>query len=131
MKFFSNWTNTKKKKMRKAKVLIITFFVYFHANNKTFSMKTFLKDNWYKLMIGSSMMMASFGFMIYAISPAYSNNNDHKVEIQTPQSSNAPVGTNGVIVGDYAYFVDGGYVYEWDRGSSWNSSYNWSKYKLP
>ncbi len=37
-------------------------------------MKTFIKDNWYKLMIGSSMMMASFGFMIYAVSPAYSNN---------------------------------------------------------
>jgi hypothetical protein len=74
-------------------------------------MKTFVKENWYKMMVGSSMMMASFGFMIYAVSPAYSNNNDHKVEIQTPESSNAPVGTNGVIVGDYAYFVDGGYIY--------------------
>jgi hypothetical protein len=78
-------------------------------------MKTFLKDNWYKLMIGSSMMMASFGFMIYAVSPAYSNNNDHKVEIQTPQSSNAPVGTNGVIVGEYVHFVDGGYIYTWQK----------------
>jgi hypothetical protein len=74
-------------------------------------MKSFVKENWYKLMVGSSMMMASFGFMIYAISPAYSNNNDHKVEIQTPESSSAPVGTNGVIIGEYVYFVDGGYVY--------------------
>jgi hypothetical protein len=94
-------------------------------------MKNFVKENWYKLMVGSSMMMASFGFMIYAVSPAYSNNNDHKVEIQTPESSNAPVGTNGVIIGDYAYFVDGGYVYKWSKSNSWDSYYNWSKYKLP
>jgi hypothetical protein len=74
-------------------------------------MKTFVKENWYKLMVGSSMMMASFGFMIYAIGPAYSNNNDQKVEIQTPQSSNAPVGNNGVVVGEFVYFVDGGNMY--------------------
>lgn len=94
-------------------------------------MKTFLKDNWYKLMIGSSMMMASFGFMIYAISPAYSSSNDNRVEITTGQNTNSPVGSNGVIVGDYAYFVDGGYVYKWDNRWSWNSTSNWSKYKLP
>jgi len=82
-------------------------------------------------MVGSSMMMASFGFMIYAISPAYSNNNDHKVEIQTPESSNAPVGTNCVIIGDYAYFVDGGYVYRFDVDNGWNDSSSWRKYKLP
>ena len=117
--------------MRKAKVLIIGFFVYFHPNNRTFSMQTFLKDNWYKLMVGSSIMMASFGFMNYAISPAYSNNNDHKVEIQTPESSNAPVGTNCVIIGDYAYFVDGGYVYRFDVDNGWNDSSSWRKYKLP
>jgi hypothetical protein len=61
------------------------------------------------------MMMASFGFMIYAISPAYSNYNDHKVEIQTPQSSSAPVGTNGVVIGEYVHFVDGGYIYTWKK----------------
>lgn len=57
------------------------------------------------------MMMASFGFMIYAISPAYSNNNENKVEIPSSQNTTSPVGTNGVIVGDKAYFVDGGYAY--------------------
>jgi hypothetical protein len=94
-------------------------------------MKNFVKENWYKLMVGSSMMMASFGFMIYAISPAYSNNNDHKVEIQKPESSNAPVGTNGVIVGDKAYFVDGGYVYRFEADNRWDYPTNWQKYKLP
>jgi hypothetical protein len=74
-------------------------------------MKNFVKENWYKLMIGSSMMMISFGFMIYAISPAYSNSEKDKTEIKNTGIPNAPVGTNGVIVDDYAYFVDGGYIY--------------------
>ena len=39
-------------------------------------MKKFLTENWYKLMIGSSMVMASFGFMVYSISPAVASNND-------------------------------------------------------
>jgi hypothetical protein len=70
-------------------------------------MKTFVKENWYKLMVGSSMLMASFGFMIYAISPAYSNSD--KTEIK---NTNAPLGSNGVIVDGNAYFVDGGYIYQ-------------------
>ena len=74
-----------------------------------------MKENWYKLMVGSSMMMASFGFMIYAISPAYSNNNDNKVEIPSGQNTTSLVGTNGVIVGDNAYFVDGGYIYQFRK----------------
>jgi len=71
-------------------------------------MKTFVKENWYKLMVGTSMLMVSFGFMIYAVSPAYSNSNSDKTEIK---NTNTPVGSNGVIVGDKAYFVDGGYMY--------------------
>jgi hypothetical protein len=93
-------------------------------------MKTFVKENWYKMMVGSSMMMASFGFMIYAIGPAYSNNNDRKVEIQTPQSSIAPVGTNGVLVDGYIYFVDAGYAYKYNPQKYWMTE-SWSKVKLP
>lgn len=73
-------------------------------------MKTFVKENWYKLMVGSSMMMASFGFMIYAISPAYSNSENNNSTIP-----NSPQGTNGVIVGEYVHFVDGGYIYTWQK----------------
>ena len=88
-------------------------------------------------MVGSSMMMASFGFMIYAISPAYSNSNSDKTEII---NTNAPVGSNGVISGNDAYFVDGGYVYKcndlvsspqmWKYKASSGSTY-WEKFKLP
>jgi hypothetical protein len=83
-------------------------------------MKTFVKENWYKMMLGSSMMMASFGFMIYAISPAYSNSDNEKTEI--PNSS---VGTNSWSDDTYVYFVDGGYIYQFTNGSSkWYSSPN-------
>ena len=91
-------------------------------------MKNFVKENWYKLMIGSSMLMASFGFMIYAISPAYSNSNKEKTEIK---NTGIPNGSNGVIVDGYAYFVDGGYVYKWQTKYSWDNSNNWKKAKLP
>lgn len=86
-------------------------------------MKNFVKENWYKLMIGSSMMMASFGFMIYAISPAYSNSDKEKTEIK---NTGIPNGSNGVIHNGYAYFVDGGYIYRWDIQSISNyvSGYN-------
>jgi hypothetical protein len=101
-------------------------------------MKTFMKENWYKLMVGSSMMMASFGFMMYAISPAYSSNNDNKIEIPSSQKTTSPVGTNGVVIDGAAYFVDGGYIYKnsvMAKGGGydgyWNSSSSWSKYKLP
>ncbi len=96
-------------------------------------MKNFVKENWYKLMIGSSMMMASFGFMIYAISPAYSNSEKEKTEIKNTGIPNAPVGTNGVNLSDGYIFVDGGYAYKF-RGSSaddFNYSAYWSKFELP
>ncbi len=101
-------------------------------------MKNFVKENWYKLMIGSSMMMASFGFMIYAISPAYSNSDKEKNEIKNTGIPNAPVGTNGVVIKDVVYFVDGGYIYRNDLVTNdygdwykWNATDKWKKFKLP
>ena len=96
-------------------------------------MKNFVKENWYKLMVGSSMMMASFGFMIYAISPAYSNNNENKVEIPSSQNITSPVGSNGVKFSDGTLFVDGGYVYWYNESDAYHYNYSsrWSKYKLP
>jgi hypothetical protein len=37
-------------------------------------MKKFVYENWYKLMIGSSLLMASFGFMVHSVSPAMADN---------------------------------------------------------
>lgn len=39
-------------------------------------MKKFISENWYKLMTGSSLVMASFGFMVYSISPAIAGGNN-------------------------------------------------------
>jgi hypothetical protein len=61
-------------------------------------MKNFVKENWYKLMIGSSMMMASFGFMIYSISPSYANEN--KTEEKTLSNTKSPNDQN------YEFLVD-------------------------
>lgn len=36
-------------------------------------MKNFVKENWYKLMIGSSMFIFSISALIYSVSPAYAN----------------------------------------------------------
>ena len=98
-------------------------------------MKNFVKENWYKLMVGSSMLMASFGFMIYAISPVYSNSDKEKTEIKNTGIPNAPVGTNGVIYNGKVYFVDGGYIYSKSTGSldDFFSGYSnsWNKKKLP
>jgi len=99
-------------------------------------MKNFVKENWYKLMIGSSMMMASFGFMIYAISPAYSNSERESAEIKNKMITYAPVGANGVVLGSDVFFVDGGYIYrnyamKEFPANYWNYDGAWSKYKLP
>jgi hypothetical protein len=80
-------------------------------------MKTFVKENWYKLMVGSSMIMASFGFMIYTISPVYSNSDMEKTEIKNTGILNSSVVTNSWSDEEYVYFVDGGYIYQFSNGS--------------
>ena len=39
-------------------------------------MKKFLSENWFKLMTGTSMLVFSFGFLLYAVSPTYANNSN-------------------------------------------------------
>jgi hypothetical protein len=46
-------------------------------------MKKFISENWYKLMIGSSMLMASFGFMVHSVSPAMSDDNNQKLNVNS------------------------------------------------
>ena len=84
-------------------------------------------------MVGSSMMMASFGFMIYAISPAYSNSELEKSEMNNELKLNSPVGANGANYSDGAVFVDGGYAYVFtgNEASWYDYPSKWRKYKLP
>jgi hypothetical protein len=46
-------------------------------------MKKFVSENWYKLMIGSSLLMASFGFMVHSVSPAMADDNNQKFNVNS------------------------------------------------
>jgi hypothetical protein len=46
-------------------------------------MKKFFSENWYKLMIGSSLLMASFGFMVYSVTPAMADSNNQKLNVNS------------------------------------------------
>ncbi len=68
-------------------------------------MKKFFSENWYKLMIGSSLLMASFGFMVHSVSPAKASNfnKESKANYLTPGETYV---TGCGISDGYAYLVD-------------------------
>ena len=68
-------------------------------------MKTFVKENWYKLMIGSSMFIFSVSALIYSVSPARAEN----VFKAKSNSAGTPffVVVNGVVY--YTNSSDGSY----------------------
>jgi len=88
-------------------------------------MKKFVSENWYKLMIGSSLLMASFGFMIHSVTPANARTSNDNIELKKTSNSGISFESTSVIYDDVAYFVDGGYMYYisvgnlyyWSRGS--------------
>lgn len=59
-------------------------------------MKKFVSENWYKLMIGSSLLMASFGFMVHSVSPAMANNSMERF-IQNSNYKVVATNTDGSI----------------------------------
>jgi len=65
-------------------------------------MKNFVKENWYKLMIGSSLFIFSVGFFINSVSPVYSsntdkNNNPLKVLPNNQKVIQVPVNEDGSV----------------------------------
>ena len=61
----------------------------------------FLKENWYKLMTGTAMLIFACGFFIYAVSPSYANETS---EVNKPQMESND---------DAFSVVSGGYLYTW------------------
>jgi hypothetical protein len=58
-------------------------------------MKNFLKENWFKLMTGTSMLVFSFAFLMYAVSPSFANSSK-----ETPAKSDyalVPLNKDGSI----------------------------------
>jgi len=71
-------------------------------------MKKFILVNWYKLMIGSSFLMASFGFMVHSITPLNANDTNNFESIKTLKllAPGEVYVTGCGIDNDYAYLVD-------------------------
>jgi hypothetical protein len=44
-------------------------------------MKKFVSENWYKLMIGSSLLIVSFGFMVHSLSTAMADKGMDKFNV--------------------------------------------------
>jgi hypothetical protein len=73
-------------------------------------MKTFVKENWYKLMIGSSMFVFSVSALIYSVSPAraenvFKANSDSKIPFY--------VVVNGVVY--FTYGSSGGEIADFHK----------------
>jgi hypothetical protein len=59
-------------------------------------MKKFVSENWYKMMIGSSLLMASFGFMVHSIAPAMADDNNQKLNVNSNYKY-VPTNADGTI----------------------------------
>ncbi len=111
-------------------------------------MKNFVKENWYKLMIGSSLFIFSVGFFINSVSPVYSSNTDKtnnslKVLPNNQKVIQVPVNEDGSVSvklseeqmkeirepkgsSDYSDFVVvGGRVYGLNKGNDGDSKSDW------
>ena len=66
------------------------------GNNLKKNMKKFVSENWYKMMIGSSLLMASFGFMVHSVSPAMADDNNQKLNVNSNYKL-VPTNTDGSI----------------------------------
>jgi hypothetical protein len=113
-------------------------------------MKNFVKENWYKLMIGSSLFIFSVGFFINSVSPVYSSNSDKnnkslKVLPNNQKVIQVPVNEDGSVnvklseeqmkelkskpmdkIGSYYYIGCGSGIYR-TNGSNSEKGYNWTK----
>lgn len=46
-------------------------------------MKKFVSENWHKMMIGLSLLMASFVFILHSVSPAMADVNNQKLNVNS------------------------------------------------
>jgi len=58
-------------------------------------MKNFISQNWYKLMITSSLLIASFGFMIYSVTSVNAKNLNSLTP--NPNYQTIPINADGSI----------------------------------
>ena len=66
----------------------------------------FLKENWYKLMTGTAMLIFACGFFIYAVSPSYASYNGNSPSNNETYATGEAHVTGVGISGGFAYLVD-------------------------
>ena len=110
-------------------------------------MKTEQFTNWFKLMCGLSMLIVSTCFLINTIGPLHAIRGNEKggdgvANLENKRNDitnidNIRNASMGVIIGDYAYFVDGGFLYRLRASIGGDSYYsnpemksNWKKIRL-
>ena len=72
-------------------------------------MKTFIKNNWFRMLIGTSAFITSVGFFIHSINPSYATN-------PQPFNTSNLATTNGYVEGNYVYFISGSYIFKIQKG---------------
>lgn len=80
-------------------------------------MKSFLSNNWYKLLVSSSLFIFSVGFFIYAVSPTYAKTEKTNTTLKESKepNGNSDYYTDFVVVGGKVYGLKKG-VSGWSKG---------------
>jgi len=93
----------------------------------------FLKENWFKLMTGTSMLVFSFAFLMYAVSPSYANssketpsksdyalvplNKDGSINIKISEEQMSEMtAAQDVVLSGYKYSEETSYIYPIGEG---------------
>ena len=80
-------------------------------------MKTFVKENWYKLMIGCSMFIFSVSALIYSVSPA-------RAENVFKAKSNIDGVPSFVVVNDVVYYTSSDQFGAYGVNTKFNKCHN-------
>jgi len=94
----------------------------------------FLKENWFKLMTGTSMLVFSFAFLMYAVSPSYANytkeetpsksdyalvplNKDGSINIKISEEQMSEMtAAQDVVLSGYKSIKESSYIYSINEG---------------
>ena len=89
----------------------------------------FLKENWYKLMTGTAMLIFACGFFIYAVSPSYANQTS---EVNKPQMESNDDGFAVVTNGYLVMWPSRHKMWDWVSDTQpYSSSYNPKVRRIP